>query len=229
MNPNRFLPRGAMQKLLVTIILGIALALSPELLAAKKTGKSPKKAKAAQKEEEVLTPDVVNVAIGDLSSKDPDVVIEAIQILGASANTSAAAPLLDLLKKGPRSDITDSILFALSAIPSDEAVPALIEYMGHRRSDTRAAAIMALENKKGDTITRAIEYALRDSDRQVRATAAITLGIRGDVASVPILFMAFERDVPEAAIAIGRLGSEEDSKRMTHYRERRHQGAPCGL
>ncbi len=206
-----------MQKLIMTVVLGLALALSPALLAAKKSGKGPKKAKAAQKKEDVLTPEVVKGAIGDLSSKDPDTVIEAIQILGASAHPSAAAPLVELLKTGPRSDITDSILFALGAIASDESVPVLIEYMGHRRPDARAAAIMGLETKKGDAIEGAIENALRDSDRQVRAAAALTLGARGDKASVPILFKAFERDVPEAAIAIGKLGSEEDSKQLARF------------
>ena len=61
-------------------------------------------------------PDEVKVALEDMQSKDPDVVVEAIQILGATAHPTAVAPLLSLLKTGPRSDITDSILFALGGI-----------------------------------------------------------------------------------------------------------------
>lgn len=152
-----------------------------------------------------------------LKSRDPDTVVEAVQMLGASAHPAAAGSLLDLLKTGPRSDITDSILFALGSIPGDEAVPVLLGYMSHRRPDARAAAIMALENKKGGAITRAIENALRDSDRQVRAAAASALGARGDAASVPILFTAFEKDVPEAAAAVGRLGSQKDAERLARY------------
>lgn len=207
-----------MQKLLITVIFGLALALTPSVSHAKKKAKTGKKAAAAQKAQDAdVMPDAVKVAVEDLESQDPDVVVEAIQILGAAAHPTAVPPLLTLLKSGPRSDITDSILFALGSISSDESVPVLLEYLGHRRSDTRAAALMALENKKGDNITRAVETALRDSDRQVRATAALVLGARGDAASVPILFRAFERDVPEAAVAIGRVGSEADSKKLTHY------------
>jgi HEAT repeat protein len=209
-----------MQKLLITTILGLALALSPALsFAKKKKSGSRRKAVAAQKEnqERTAVPGDVKNAVKNLASRDPDTVVEAVQILGASAHTAAVEPLLNLLKTGPRSDITDSVLFALGSIPGDEAVPVLIEYMNHRRPDARAAAIMALENKKGRSIAPALENALRDSDRQVRAAAALALGARGDTASVPILFTAFERDVPEAAIALGRLGSEKDAERLARY------------
>jgi hypothetical protein len=162
-------------------------------------------------------PDEVTNAVEDLTSADPDVVIEAVQILGATGNPRATAPLLKLLKTGPRSDITDAILFALATVRHDDAIPVLLEYLHHRRSDARIAAIMALENDKSDEVTKAIEGALADSDRQVRATAAMALGKRGDKRSVPILFLAFERGVTEAASAIGQIGTVDDSKRLTHY------------
>ena len=209
-----------MQKRIFTIILGLVLALAPTVSLAKKKVKGGKRARAAATQKEKnpdVMPDAVKSAVEDLTSADPDVVVEAIQILGANAHPTAVAPLLKLLATGPRSDITDSIIFALGSIPGDEAVPTLLTYLNHRRSDARSAALMALETKKGDGITKAVENALRDSDRQVRATAALVLGARGDASSVPILFKAFEHDVPEAAGAIGRLGTEADSKKLTRY------------
>jgi hypothetical protein len=159
----------------------------------------------------------VKNAVEDLSSKDADVVIEAIQILGATGDASAVPPLLSLLNTGPRSDITDAILFTLGALPHDAAEPVLIEYLNHRRADARTAAIMALENFKSQSVTQALEASLADSDRQVRAAAALTLGKRVTKSAVPILFFAFERGVVEAAIAIGQVGSEDDAKRLTHF------------
>ena len=180
--------------------------------AQKKGDKSAKNAPV-----DAATSEAVANALEDLSSKDPDVIIEAIQIIGATGDTSAVPKLVSLLKTGPRSDITDSILFALGMLPHEDAEPVLIDYLNHRRADARTAAIMALENYKSETVTEALEGALADSDRQVRAAAALALGKRGSKSAVPILFVAFERGVIEAAIAIGQVGSEEDAKRLTRY------------
>ena len=208
-----------MPRLLFTIIFGLSLALTPSVSFAKKKAGRGKRARAAQKQaKEPKGPSAeVTQALTGLTSENPDVVMESIQVLGALADPAAVPPLLELLETGPRSDITDSILFALAGIPGEEAVPTLSAYTKHRRPDARSAALMALEKRSGSNITRTLEDGLRDSDRQVRATAAMTLGARGDASAVPILFEAFERDVPEAASAIGQLGSEADAKRMTRY------------
>lgn len=152
-----------------------------------------------------------------LDSKDPNQVREAVKVLGMSGNTAAVEPLMNLLKTGPRSDITDAIIFGLGALGDEDAAPLLMTYLNHRRPDARIAALFALEKFHSKEVTHAIEAALRDSDRQVRASAALALGKRGSVGSVPILFRAFERGVTDASIAIGQLGSEEDSKRMLSY------------
>ena len=182
----------------------------------KKTSNGGKATKGKSSVDPSIAAAVKN-ATEDLNSKDPDVVIEAVQILGATGDTSAVSDLISLLATGPRSDITDSILFALGSLPDEDAEPVVISYLNHRRPDARTAAIMALENYESKTVTEALEKALADSDRQVRAAAAMALGKRGSQGSVPILFIAFERGVVEAAIAIGQLGNEEDSKRLTRY------------
>ncbi len=254
---------GAMQKLLLTLAMSLALVAFSSVISAqgKKTApkakvtKQVKKAGAATKSEKTANANpgkkqrAVAVTSGkkgkksskskakaagpskatgepsgdlektveNLSSKDPEIVLESILLLGASGKQEYAAPLLALLQKGPRSDITDATLFALGDLHSTDSVDTLMEYLGHRRSDARLAALFAVKGFKAEKVTRAIEQCLRDSDRQVRGTAALALGERGDRVSVPILFKAFERGVFEAAVSIGQLGKPEDAKRLTSH------------
>jgi hypothetical protein len=116
-----------------------------------------------------------------------------------------------------RTDITDAAIQALGAIGHKEALSTLLEYLHHRRPTARTMAIYALENQKGQEVTTAFENALRDSDSQVRSTAALALGKRGSASSVPVLFLAFDRGVDDAVIAIGQIGGPEDAKRLTTY------------
>jgi HEAT repeat protein len=182
----------------------------------KKTKKQTKKeaAKAAAEAEKRFSE-----ALTNLKSENPAKVLEAVQLLGTleSEDVDTATPLMDLLKSGPRSDITDAAIFTLGAIGNEASAPLLMTYLKHRRPDARIAALFALERFKTKEVTESIEGALRDSDRQVRASAALALGKRGDVASVPILFRAFERGVTDAAISIGQLGSPDDAKRLISY------------
>jgi HEAT repeat protein len=156
-------------------------------------------------------------AIFKLKSPNPEEVMYSVQLLAASGSKDAVGPLTDLLRSGPRNDITNGIIQALGSIGEPGSVPILIEYMGHRRSDARVAAIYALENYKDGRVTASFEQALRDSDSQVRATAALALGKRGSRSSVPVLFQAFDRGVYDAAISIGQLGAPGDASRLAQY------------
>lgn len=156
-------------------------------------------------------------AIHKLKSPNPEEVLTSVQMLGASGSKDAVGPLIDLLRTGPRSDVTNAAVQALGTLGQEKVVPILVEYMGHRRPDARMAAIFALENFEGKQVTAALEDALRDSDKQVRATAALSLGKRGSSESVPILFQAFDRGVWEAAIAVGRIGGPDDAVKLAEY------------
>ena len=57
-------------------------------------------------------------AIHKLKSPNPEEVMTSIQILAASGSTTAVGPLSDLLRTGPRNDITNSIIQALGSIRS---------------------------------------------------------------------------------------------------------------
>jgi HEAT repeat protein len=183
--------------------------------AAKKKTKKQLREEAAQTA--ALAETEFKDALEKLGSGVPNEVLEAVQVLGMSDRKEAARPIMKLLQKGPRSDITDAAIFALGSIGEAGSAPLLMTYLNHRRPDARIAALFALEKYRGKNVTAAIEGALRDSDRQVRASASLALGKRGDVTSVPILFRAFEHGVSDAVISIGQLGSPDDAKRMLSY------------
>ncbi|MDJ0766588.1 MAG: HEAT repeat domain-containing protein [Myxococcota bacterium] len=168
---------------------------------------APKKAKQSN----------IRNTLEQLNSPDPEAVMATIQALAASGSKEATEPLISLLRKGPRNDITNAIIQALGAIGDPNAIDTLLEYLSHRRPDARMLAIYALEDFEDPRIVRAFETALRDSDSQVRSTAALALGKRGRIDSVPILFKAFERGVSDAVISIGQLGTPEHARRLAGY------------
>lgn len=155
--------------------------------------------------------------IADLASADPEKVIFAVQMLGATGNPDAAPHLIELLKLGPRNDITNMAIETLGALANTIAIDTLLQYLEHRRSDARVAAIFALESFSSPIIKTALEKKLRDSNPQVRSTAALALSTKGDAESVPQLFLAFERGVNDAAISIGRLGNAQDAIQLTKH------------
>ena len=159
----------------------------------------------------------VKDAIHKLKSPNPEEVMASVQLLAASGSRDAVAPLTDLLRNGPRNDITDSIIQALGSLGQRSSIPILLEYLDHRRPDARIAVLFALENFNEPQVISAIENSLRDSDAEVRNTAALLLGKHGGASSVPILFQAFDRGVRDAVIAIGQIGSADDAARLAKY------------
>lgn len=189
------------------ILMALFLTLAtPAVLAGPKAKATP----TAGKQE-------VRDALHKLKSPNPEEVMNGVQVLAAASAKEAVGPLIDLLRSGPRNDITNSAVQALGSLGQKKALPILVEYLTHRRADARIAALFALEGFNDSSVTRAVEDCLRDSDSQVRATAALALGKRGDKASVPVLFRAFERGVADAAISIGQLGTPEDAQRLATY------------
>jgi HEAT repeat protein len=159
----------------------------------------------------------VKDAIHKLRSPNPEEVMSSVQLLAASGSRDAVAPLTDLLRNGPRNDITNSVLQALGSLGQRGSIAILLEYLDHRRPDARIAALFALENFNESQVIAAIEDRLRDSDAEVRNTAALLLGKQGSKKSVPILFQSFDRGVQDAVIALGQIGSAEDAARLATY------------
>jgi HEAT repeat protein len=192
------------------VLLCAGFSVSAQKAAGKKST-APKAAAPAIGAKEVKD------AIHKLKSPNPEEVMASVQLLAASGSRDAVAPLTDLLRNGPRNDITNSILQALGSLGQRSSIPILLEYLDHRRPDARIATLFALENFNDAQVVAAIENSLRDSDAEVRNTAALLLGRRAGKSSVPILFQAFDRGVRDAVIAIGQIGSADDAARLAKY------------
>jgi HEAT repeat protein len=156
-------------------------------------------------------------AIRKLESDNTDEIMYGIQTLAASGSPTAVGPLTQLLMTGPQNNITNSTIQALGIIGHPHSINILIEYLGHRRPDARIACLYALENYQEKRVTRAIENALNDSNPEVRATAALSLGKRQNNQTVDILFLAFKRGVYDAAISIGQIGNATHAAKLATY------------
>jgi len=141
-----------------------------------------------------------------LESANADEVREAIDLLTVMDRPEAVPPLAALLRSGQPDAITDRTLEALGALAQASAIDVLVEFTHHRREGARRRAYQSLAAIQDPRVARLLEQGLRDSDRNVRGTAALALGDIGARASVDTLFIAFDRGVIEAAIAIGKLG-----------------------
>ena len=156
-------------------------------------------------------------AIAKLQSDDLDAVRDGIQFLGVSEAPQAIEPLVALLRSGPSDIYTDAIIEALGSLGRPQALPALLDYLRHRRVNVRTKVVDAIAAVRDPRVRPALEQALRDSDPRVRGAAALALGRTGATASLPILFRAFERGVPEAAVAVGQLGNAQSSEQLLAY------------
>lgn len=156
-------------------------------------------------------------AIAKLQSENLDEVRDAIQFLGVSEAPQAIDPLVALLRTGPADIYTEAILEALGSLARPQALPVLLDYLRHRRVNVRTKVVDAIAAIRDPRVRPALEQALRDSDPRVRGAAALALGRTGATASLPILFRAFERGVPEAAVAIGQLGNAASSEQLLAY------------
>ena len=156
-----------------------------------------------------------------LRSNDPERVIAGVDAMAVLGGEQGVAPLVDLLHRGPTDAVTDHVVELLGIIGHPSAIEELSNLLHHRRPAVRQAAVQALAAIHDARVRVLLESALHDSDAAVRGEAAEALGNTGATASVPLLFRALERGVPEAAVAIGSLGdgSVAVSREAAHDRE----------
>lgn len=141
-----------------------------------------------------------------LRSNDADQVREAIDLLTILDRPEVVAPLAELIRAGQSDVITDRAIGALEQVAEPGAIEVLTELLNHRRPGARRRAYAALAAIADPRVRPLLERGLRDSDRSVRGAAALALGETDAKSSLDLLFRAFERNVVEAAIAIGKLG-----------------------
>jgi HEAT repeat protein len=152
-----------------------------------------------------------------LSSANPDEVREAIDLLSVIDHPSVVPHLASTLRSGRTDEVTARALEALRGLAQPSSIDVLVEFTHHRRARARRLAYQALAAIEDRRVPSLLEQGLRDSDRSVRATVARDLGEIGARQSVDTLFVAFDRGVVEAAIAIGKLGDRQSLGRFNEH------------
>ncbi len=159
----------------------------------------------------------LDTIVPKLESANADEVREAIDLLAVIDRPEVIPPLEHLLRSGQPDAITDRALEALGVLSHPSAIDVLAAFTHHRRPGARRRAYQSLASIQDRRVAELLERGLADSDRNVRATAALSLGDIGARGSLDILFRAFERGVVEAAIAIGKLGNRQSITRFDEY------------
>ena len=86
--------------------------------------------------------------------------------------------------------------------------------LSHRRATVRLRAVQAVATCHPRGADRALVSSLSDSSPEVRAAAASTLGDLDATSAIDSLFLALDRGVPEAGMAIAHLARPEDVTRV---------------
>ena len=150
---------------------------------------------------------------GDLESGDVAKGTAAIDALGKLG--AGAVPVLSRFARSGQPDaLTDRALGALGATAAPAALDVLAEFTHHRRAAARVAAYNAIARIAGARSDELLARGLRDSHANVRGACARSLGERKATAQLESLLRAFERGVPEAAVAVGRIADAQSISRF---------------
>lgn len=157
-------------------------------------------------------------AVQMLHAANPDEVREGVAALTRIGSAEVVPPLVELIESGLDDRLLDYVVEQLGFVGRAEAIPSLSTLLRHRRASVRRLSVASLKNLYQRTrdarVPALLESGLRDSDRDVRGEAATALGEINARASLGLLQRAFDRNVPEASVAIGRLGDFAAAQRL---------------
>lgn len=149
-----------------------------------------------------------------IESTDAARIQSGIEAIGLSGEARGVPIIVARVHRGLPPELLESALDTLTVLGHPEAGPLLIELLSHRRPSIRLRAVQALAACHPSGADHALAGALSDSSADVRAAAATALGDVGGTSAMDQLFLAFDRGVPEAGAAIGRLARPADITRM---------------
>jgi HEAT repeat protein len=149
-----------------------------------------------------------------LESGDERRITPALEELEqAGEGAKEAAPLVEaLLRQGSSASVLEKALSTAGALKQASSSAAIAPYVRHRAPEVRRTAAKMLIKTKGPEAVRALRQGLRSTDAVVRGTSATGLGALGAKEAIGDLFGALDKNVGEAAAAIGQLctGAECD-------------------
>jgi len=144
-----------------------------------------------------------------LASGDAATAGAALDALGTRGDRAAVEVLIAFLVVGQADAWADRAIEALGNTRSPAARTLLTELTQHRRPAARLLAYRGLGQIPGAASDEVLAQGLRDSDAGVRGLCATQLGERNARPHVELLLRALERGVPEASVAIGKLGDAD--------------------
>lgn len=208
----------------VAVVAALGLvALSVETSAQRRrgrggrTGRTPATAATAVAPAGGATPASIRASVEALESSSVEDLRGAIEALGVSGEPAAVPHLASRIRRGLPPELLDSALDALTALARPTAAPVLGELLRHRRPDVRRRAVAAVIACRGDEAGALLARALDDSDATVRSSAAVGIAELRTRSAMDALFLALERGVSEATVAIGRVGNEGEVERVLGY------------
>ncbi len=157
-----------------------------------------------------------------LSSSNGDEVRMAIEASAGLGSPDVIPMIAERVRAGLPSDLLDAAIDSLMLLGDPGTADVFEELATHRRPSVRLRAVQALIAQRsvglrGKRTESILVNALGDSNPAVREAAADGLGEIGAKGSISTLFRALDRDVLQAARAVGRLASERDLPRILGY------------
>ena len=126
--------------------------------------------------------------------------------LEAAARAGKREQIEGWLRAGQPDAFADRAIELLGELRKAPSLPLLARLRRHRRESARALAYRALSLQPGRDVWQLVASGLRDPSPRVRGVAAEALASMGARQALPLLWVALERGVPQAAGAVGRLG-----------------------
>lgn len=170
----------------------------------------------ASAEKKPAQPSLEEIAIM-LSSADGNEVRTAIEAAAGLGSPDVIPMIGERVRAGLPADLLDAAIDSLMLLGDPAVADVFVELSTHRRPSVRLRAVQALASLRGKDAERVLTRALGDSDPAVREAAAEGLGEIGAKGSVQNLFKAFDRNIGQAARAVGRLASDADAPRILGY------------
>ena len=180
------------------IVSGGALAQTPPKPPAGKIAATTAKVKIDPKE--------ANDALKSSDATRIESTLGTIRVAGKDGGGKPfTGAIVARLKAGLSKSLIVKALDTLAELEDQAGAEAGDMYLAHRDGEVRQAAVRCLGGSKGPVAVKGLQKALTDPDGRVRGLAATVLGGTKAADAVPMLVVALDKGVNEAAVSIGQL------------------------